>query len=481
MADKNQTILDFITEYNSKAITPMHMPGHKRNIAAANYLTALGGGYDYTEIDGLDDLHDADGIIKDAMDKAASLWHSKKTFFIVNGSTCGILSGIRCATSYGDSVLVARNCHKAVYHAIELCGLHPYFIAPAVDDSFEIYSSIDPVEIEKALLAHPSIRLVILTSPTYEGVISDINSISAIAHSYHIPVLVDEAHGSHLDHCDYFNGGAVNGGGDIVIQSLHKTLPSLTQTALAHINGNLISSSDFAYELGIFETSSPSYLLMSSIDGCVNLISKQGRLLFDNWKCNLQEFDNSMRKIKKLKILCHGEDSINNHTCLYKFDRSKIVISTKDTNLSGTALMHILRNNYKIELEMASNTYAIAMTGLLERTESLDILSRALLAIDQDCKAILSSAALSVPPIPPMKTTITKALSCKGSIVPANKAVGKVIGEYVWAYPPGIPLIVPGEVITADFLQCVDNYYKSGIPLKKTFSNNYNGFHVVEL
>ncbi|HPB17928.1 MAG TPA: aminotransferase class V-fold PLP-dependent enzyme, partial [Clostridia bacterium] len=237
---------------------PFHMPGHKRNMKCSAHLNKLGIRYDITEIPGYDNLHDPKDIIYDAMKKAEMLWNSKYSFFLVNGSTCGILAAISSLADPGDKIIVARNSHKSVYNAIELLDLQPVFLNLPICAELSIPGSINPEIVYNAISANPDAKMVFLTSPTYEGVISDIQSICDISHKMNIPVVVDEAHGAHLKLNEYFNNSAVSSSADIVIQSLHKTLPSLTQTAIAHICTNTVDRDKFQRYLSVFQTSSPS-------------------------------------------------------------------------------------------------------------------------------------------------------------------------------------------------------------------------------
>ena len=224
----------------SAARYPLHMPGHKRRVPPAPGLGCYA--WDLTEIDGADDLHDADGILADAMARTAALYGARRCWYLVGGSTVGLLAGIRALAPFGSTVIAARNCHKAVYHAIELGQLTACWLTPPVDPQFGIYGSVRPADVAAALDAAPDARCVILTSPTYEGVLSDIRTIAEICHARGVPLLVDEAHGAHyLPFAARYGwrGGAVAAGADLVVQSAHKTLPSLTQTAFLQLNADL--------------------------------------------------------------------------------------------------------------------------------------------------------------------------------------------------------------------------------------------------
>jgi arginine/lysine/ornithine decarboxylase len=229
------TLLELLQTYSQSDALPMHMPGHKRNTALFPYLETLGAALDITEIDSFGNLHAPEGILAERMTQAARLWGSKQAWWLVGGSTCGLLAAIDAATNAGDKVLLGRNCHKSVYNACMLCHLETAYIQPHSFPHHCFADIITPQQVEQALAEHPDTRLVVLTSPTYEGLTSDILAISKIVHAHNAVLLVDEAHGGHLGFDNHFPTSAVKLGADMVVQSLHKTLPSLTQTALLHL------------------------------------------------------------------------------------------------------------------------------------------------------------------------------------------------------------------------------------------------------
>lgn len=462
-----------LEKYFNENYLPMHMPGHKRNIKLLG--EKLPYKIDITEIEGFDDLHHPEGIIKEIEEKAKKIYKSKKSFILVNGSTCGILAGIRSVVNYGDKVLVARNSHKSVYNAIELNCLNPIYVLPKID-KYGINKNVEANDIEKILEKNKDIKLVIITSPTYEGVLSDIKAIVNIAHKYKVPVLVDEAHGAHLKFMENSNFEALNCGADIVIQSLHKTLPALTGTAILHIKGDLVKEEDVRRELSIFETSSPSYILISSIDECLDLIERNGKKLFLDYQENLKYFYNEAKALKKLKVL--GNELLNNNNkknieeiekSLYDF--GKIVVITKNTNITGKELSDILRKDYKIEVEMASTYYIIAMTSICDNKESFERLLNALKEIDLKLKKTVedNSASYEIQ-LPKKEMTINEALNSKKFMLENYKNLeGKISKEYIFAYPPGIPIITPGEVFDKNIINIIEKYMKANIELRSTF------------
>ena len=450
-----------LENYFNENYLPMHMPGHKRNIKLLG--EKLPYKIDITEIEGFDDLHHPEGIIKEIEEKAKKIYKSKKSFILVNGSTCGILAGIRSVVNYGDKVLVARNSHKSVYNAIEINCLNPIYVLPKID-KYGINKNIKADDIENILEKNKDIKLVIITSPTYEGVLSDVKSIVNIAHKYKVPVLVDEAHGAHLSFMENSNFEALNCGADIVIQSLHKTLPALTGTAILHIKGDLVKEEDVRRELSIFETSSPSYILMSSIDECLDLIERNGEKLFLDYQENLKYFYNEAKALKKLKVL--GNELLEKN--LYDF--GKIVVITKNTNITGKELSDILRKDYKIEVEMSSNYYIIAMTSICDSKESFERLLNALKEIDLKLEEVEDNTVSYKIQLPKKEMTINEALESKNFKLENYKNLeGKISKEYIFAYPPGIPIITPGEVLDKNIINIIESYIKSNIELRSTF------------
>jgi len=447
-------LYDALSAYSRTGAVPLHMPGHKRR--PEDYL--VGAALDITEIDGFDNLHQPEGLLRDAMAYAAGVWGAEHSAFCVNGSTGGILSAIHACAGRGEKILVARNCHKSVWHAIELCRLTPVVLTPPMVEDTGIFASIPPKMVEDALQREENVALVVITSPTYEGVISDIAGISAAAHRHGVPVLVDEAHGAHLGFGP-FPLGAVRAGADIVIQSLHKTLPSLTQTAIAHVQGDLVEFGAFLRSKNIFETSSPSYLLMASCDGCAHLLAERPAQI-EAWYAMLADFSAQMQALRHLRLL-YPTDS----PAVFSADPSKLIVSVRGTDMTGPALLDRLRREFGIELEMASAGYALAMTGLGTVPEHLDAFAGALLAIDATCRTLPADKPIDTPPVPHLSLRPADAISAPQADCPLHAAEGKIAAGYLWAYPPGIPLILPGQRIDAATLAYLAALRENGVAL----------------
>lgn len=451
-----------LEKYDASDAYPFHMPGHKRNTAMAG--KALPYGIDITEIDGFDDLHHAEGILKRMNDKAQKLWGSERSFVLVNGSTCGILAAVSSVVHRGDTVIAARNCHKSVYNACALSELDVRFVYPPVTRS-GVCGSISPESVRGALEECPSAKAVIITSPTYEGVISDIERIAQLCHENGTALIVDSAHGAHLNFCSFGKKyDAVKNGADIVIMSLHKTLPALTQTAVAHISGSLVSADRFAQLLSVFETSSPSYVLMASADACMDFLENSGKS-FAAYEKALNTFSKSVEKLGKLRVLCHGKDKSNDHG-FFAFDKGKLVIETDSTAITGVELMERLRSEYSLELEMAYPSHALAMTSVCDTADGLYRLVSALCEIDSTLAPGKSRQAF--PSLPkPMRIRMTNAeidALPDTEITREQAASGRYISRrYIYAYPPGVPIVAPGEIVGTFEYDYIDMLKKAGV------------------
>lgn len=418
---------------------PFHMPGHKRRADLFNI--------DFTEIQGTDDLHDPKGILKDCMDFASHVYKTKKTYFLINGSTCGILSAICGCTDREDTVLIARNCHRSVYNAVYLNGLEPVYICPERLPC-GLIGSIDPKKCKSLIKKHEP-KVFVMVSPTYEGVVSDIKTISEICRRYGCILIVDEAHGAHFNFHRGFPSSAAELGADIVIQSLHKTLPSLTQTALLHICSDRVDRDNIQRMLGIFQSSSPSYILMGSIDGCIRyMASEKGRKAMENYYKALKNFR------KKASPYIISEDIKDGKLC-FDTDISKIII------YGGRETAEALRKR-DIEPEMTELFHTIALSSVGDTEESFNKLLSALCDIKPQ-----RPKTLRLPEIKP-QTVISpyKASLLKTETVPLGSATGKISAASVYIYPPGIPIINPGELITTEIKEIIESYLSKGFSVK---------------
>ena len=455
-------LYDKLLQYQSSEMYPFHMPGHKRrkDDFANPFLI------DITEIEGFDNLHHAEGILKDAQDRAAALYHSEETYFLVNGSTCGILAAVSACMTRGGKILMARNCHKAAYHAAYLRGLDIEYLYPEKEDIFGINGGIHEDIVEKALEEFQDIQAVMITSPTYDGVVSNVEKIAQIVNRKGIPLIVDEAHGAHFGFHEYFPKSSVEMGADLVIHSLHKTLPSLTQTALLHVNGNRVDRECLRRFLDIYQTSSPSYVFMAGMDSCVCLLEKRGGELFESLRRNLEVFYKQTESLGCIYLANHG---LMGKSGIHDFDRSKLVISARNAGFTGNQLANLLRNRYHLELEMAGGSYGLALTSISDTEEGFLRLSEALKEIDacleNKIEKNTEKSTLTIEDIVIKNEVwcrIHEALESPGESVLLEKAEGKICREFVYLYPPGIPMLVPGEIISREVLGKIRRLVREG-------------------
>jgi len=392
-----------IKEHTNSDMYPMHMPGHKRN---KKFLPpALMGELDITEIDGFDDLHNPSGVLLDTETLASQLYGSRKAFTLVNGSTVGILAAIGAHTQHGDKMLAVGDYHWSTSNAAKLFGLELIKLAVDIDEKTGVPCSVSPEAVDVALTENPNTKLVVITSPTYEGVVSDVSAIAKVAHTHGCLLIVDSAHGAHLGFSDAFPKNAVVQGADVVVMSLHKTLPALTQCSLLHVCSERADVPGIRDMLYILQTSSPSYVLMSSIDYCLRLLKSDGVELFREYEKHLSCFSERISELKKIEVLYHGNNSIDNtesdriddnnnshtsgndsifpHPKFYDFDMGKIVITTKNMPVGSRLLTSLLHNNYKIEIERICDDYVIAMTSICDTADGFIRLADALLDIDK--------------------------------------------------------------------------------------------------
>ena len=461
-----------LENYGKSDFYPFHMPGHKRNKACIEGDFPIE--RDITEIDGFDDLHHSEGILLEAQNALSRMYGTRKSFFSVNGSTAGILTAISASVKKGGQILVARNCHKAVYHAIYLRELVPTYIYPQSDNDLGINGSISVSRVERYLEENPKIEAVLITSPTYDGVVSDVRKIAETAHKHGIPLIVDEAHGAHFRFSDYFPVSAADLGADVVIHSLHKTLPCFTQTAILHVKGKLVDQDRVSRYLSMFQTSSPSYLFMAGMERCIRYMDGDGRNEMIRYEKRLERFMERMEGLQVLEVL--DWEICRKYRTVAGWDPSKIVVSTmRAEDFHGEELAETLRRKYHLEMEMTAPEYVIAMTSLMDTEEGFERLGTALLEIDGVLRRRMESgrkekAASETPEglesklsHPVRRMLICEAMDADTERTAFQDTVGKVSAEFVYLYPPGIPIIAPGEVFTDVIVEKIVAYKAAGL------------------
>ncbi len=446
-----------LTEYGHKDIYPYHMPGHKRK--EQSFLPEKTALIDLTEVQGTDNLHAPTGILKDAQEYCAEVTGADHSYFLINGSTAGVISAIFAAVSEGGKLIIVRNAHKSAYHGMALRNAIPAYIYPETEKKWGFCKAVTPDEIGKAMEENPDAEAVFIVSPTYEGCLCKVEEIAKIAHLRGIPLIVDEAHGAHLP---YLGGkySACRAGADIVIQSTHKTLPAPTQTALLHVNGSLVKKDRIERYLRVFQSSSPSYPLMAGIDGAVRLMAARGGELLETLENNyaglVSKINNELKYISAYPF-CKG---IN--------DAGKLLLSASDGNnifMTGTELSEILRNEYGAETEMSSERSVLAMFTVSDDREAYNRLFDALTKIDETLRKKAENGCTGTViteyddiPRPKIALPPGSAWKTESEEIPVEESVGRISDEIVGLYPPGTPLLAMGEIIEREHVKLIKRY-----------------------
>ena len=454
------SIYDKLKSYGENPKKPYHMPGHKFGNGFSFLKDPLK--YDITEIDGFDNLQNPEGILKESEDLLSKTFKTKKSFFLINGSSSGIASAILTVVSQGEKIICARNAHKSLYTGLIFSGAVPYYVYPKTIPGLNIQGGITPENIKEAIEKCPYAKAVFIVSPTYEGFTSDIEKIAQIVHNHNKILIVDEAHGAHFGFSKYFPKSANSQGADIVIQSLHKTLPSMTQTAVIHINSDRVDPAALKSNINMMQSTSPSYILMSSIDNCRKIIDEKGEELFFKYYENLKKLRQNCLKLKNISLEykdflgCYG---------IYDFDIGKILIYSKNKNVPGDFIKEFLNKKYNIELEMCGLKHALAMTSICN--DDFSDLEKAFFELDillNDFENIKETDLKQEYNIKPkIYSSPRDAHFSKKTLCNLKDSLNKISGGFVTPYPPGIPLLCPGEVITEEILSLIYKFLDTKI------------------
>lgn len=420
----------------------LHTPGHKGKdtlVKWGDYIPMI----DTTEIQGMDNLLEANGIIKESQDLASKVFGSIATYYSVNGSTGSIYIALSTITNPGDKVLIQRDSHKAVYNSIILNRLKPVYIYANYNEKYNILTGLDPKNLDKILKEDKEIKVVVITYPNYYGVCSDLEEIAKIVHKHNRILMVDEAHGSHMSFSNRLPKSALECGGDIVIQSTHKTLPSFTQTSMIHVGSHRINLDKLRDRYQLYTTTSPSYLFIASCEiASAYMDTEEGKTRLEY---NIDKSRETIDRLNKIEgVFVFTEDKKDN--TIYAKDNTRILFKIK--GMTGSSIGEKLYSKYNINLEMTDYYYGLALTSLMNEEEDYEIL------IDAIKEIAKSSTEKDIDPInikiPRAKIAmpIYDAYYREKKQIDLKDSIGKISGTSIIPYPPGVPLIVAGEIIT---------------------------------
>lgn len=481
--DQTKTpMFDALMEYYNNNTIPFHVPGHKkgqgmvkkfRDFVGTNVLSI-----DVTVFHQVDSLHKPTGVIKEAQELAADAYNADHTFFSIHGTSGAIQAMIMSVVSQGDKIIIPRNVHKSITAGIILSGATPVYMHPEIDTRVGLALNVTPETVKKTLEQNPDAKAVLIVNPTYYGVSTDIAQIAKLVHEYEIPLIVDEAHGPHLHFNSKLPISAMDAGADICAQSTHKIVGSMTQSSLLHVRKGLVDINRVKTVMSLLQTTSPSYILLASLDCARMQLATEGRELID-YAIDLAKY--AREKINKIPgLYCFGEEVLQKKGA-YGFDPTKITINSRELGLSGHDLEEILSEKYYIQPEMSDLYNCLCVFSFGDTRETVDRLISALeeISAEQSCKEFIKSEVLGIPSIPESVLTPRDAFNSLTISIPVNDSVGLISAEFLMAYPPGIPILCPGEIITQEIVDYVNALKAAKLYVQGTEDPEVNRIKIV--
>jgi arginine/lysine/ornithine decarboxylase len=454
----------------NKPHAPFYAPGHKQGYSINQNMLDLWGKNifkaDLPELPDLDNLFAPETVIKQAQELASSAFGAEQTWFLVNGSTCGIIASILAVCNPSDKIILPRNVHQSVIFGLILSGAIPIFITPEYNPDFDLFYSLTPQVLELTLQQHPDTKAVMIVYPTYQGVCGDLKTYAQITHKYNIPLLVDEAHGAHFHFHPDLPPSALSLGTDLTVQSTHKVLGAMTQSSMLHIQGNRIDPNLVSRALQLVQSTSPSYLLLASLDCARQQVATQGYELLNK---TLQLAQTARTKINQLEGLSVFE--LENPTPSFTYlDSTRLTVNVSKLGLTGYEADEILNQELNVTAELPSFTSLTFIISIGNNQDDIDNLVRAFEQLKAYQKKSLSPKIDFLPFIDNYLPSISprSAFFAISETVGIEDSIGYICAETISPYPPGIPILMPGEVITPHALQ----YLQQVINLGYTVTGN---------
>jgi lysine decarboxylase len=442
---------------------PFYTPGHKQGQGISSKLKQLMGKKvfraDLPELPELDNLFAPEGVIKKAQELASQAFGAKQTWFLINGSTSGIIASIWATCGEGDKIILPRNIHQSAIFGLILSGAVPIFINSEYNPDFDIFYSISPVNLAQTLQQYPDAKAVMVVYPTYHGVCGDLQAIADLTHQHHIPLIVDEAHGAHFHFHDQLPASALSLGADIAIQSTHKVLGAMTQAGMLHLQGSLVDSARLSQGLQLVQSSSPSYLLLASLDSARQQMAMAGKSLLSetiNLALNARAEINKLANLALFDLVPHCPSFID-------LDITRLTVNVSQLGLSGYVADEILDQKLRVTCELPSHhnlTFIISIGNQLSDIEKL-IQGLAKLENYQQNQPNYPSLTLSKLPTTELAISPRQDFQSAKISLPLHLAVNRICVEVICPYPPGIPVLIPGEIISQsalDYLQEIINF-----------------------
>lgn len=483
--DATAPILEALAEYTRQHTVRFHMPGHKGGYGADPLILNLLGRcafvHDVTNVPGMDDLHQATDVIRQAQDLAATAFGAEATYFLINGASCGLQALVMAICNPGDEILVPRNLHRSLLSGLILSGALPVFFKPAYDPDLGIPLAVSPPSIAEALAQHPAARAVFVVNPTYHGITSDLALIADTVHAYGLPLLVDEAHGAHLRFHEVLPPCALDQGADASVQGTHKILAAFTQAAMLHVRGERIDRARLEAVLRILQSTSTSYLLLGSLDAARRQVAVSGRQLLQQ---ALELAQGLRRSVNEIEGLFSFDEEWARERGAAGLDRLKVTITGKEAGISGLWAEEWLRKHYHIQMEMSDPYNLLAIVTFGNTGEDIELLLHGLREMQARAAGRYGSEFGPcphhlLPPDPVLSVTPREAFLAPAVALPLEEAVGRTSVEIISCYPPGIPALCPGEVITSEVVTYLVLARELGVRLQGPADPTLNSIRVM--
>lgn len=420
---------------------------------------------DLINIAPLDDLHQPTGVIEQSQKLAADAFGADYTFFSVQGTSSAIITMIMAVCGPGEKIIVPRNVHKSVMAAIIFSGARPVFISPARDSNLGIDHGITTRSVRRALEKHPDAKAVLVINPTYYGICANLKEIVDLAHSYDVPVLVDEAHGVLIHFHEKLPMSAMQAGADMAATSVHKLGGSMTQSSILNVRAGRVNPTRLQTILSMLTTTSTSYILLASLDTSRRHLAINGHQLAER-AIELAQY--ARVEINRIKDLyCFGEEILGDEAT-YDYDPTKVTIHVRHMGITGYEAENWLRDRFNLEVEMSDmyNILCLITTG--DTRETVDKLLEALRTMSDEFhqKGEVKELVVKIPEIPQLSLTPRDAFYAETELVPFKESAGRIIAEFIYVYPPGIPILLPGEVISQQNIDYIVDHVEVGLPVK---------------
>ena len=440
-----------------KPHTPFYAPGHKHGRGSAKRLIDLLGAQvfqaDLPELLELDNLFAPQGVIQQAQALAAEAFGADRTWFLANGSTSGVIAAILATCNPGDKLILPRNVHQSALSGLILSGAMPVFVQPEYDSHLDLAHSLTPTAVAAALAEHPDAKAVLMVYPTYYGVCGDVAAIAHLAHQHNIPLLVDEAHGAHFAFHPALPIAALAAGADLAVQSTHKVLSAMTQSAMLHTRGDRVDGDRISKALQLVQSTSPSYLLLASLDAARYQMATQGKLLLEQ---TLQLADEARSRLKQIPGLSTLQPEQAGSAGFMALDCTRLTVTVSGLGIDGFSADAILNEQLGVTAELPSLqhlTFIISLGNTREDIESLVQSFETLAAMYAGTTETQQPSAFSLQPsafsFQPSALSPRAAFFAASETLSIAQTVNRISAELVCPYPPGIPVLMPGEVVSA--------------------------------